>query len=425
MKNVVTLVCLLVTLVASAQFSGPGYYRVRNASTKGYICINGTHFEKSTYADAFWPCIKMKTDSDQVADPGSIIYIDHIGKDCDLFSQGVSTYELTRLMMTVDYATVNEGGIESYVARTYYEYMVDTVLVAIDCYFRDMGLGLQAGNKEKTYSRWWIEPVNESSMDVSYFGVKPVSKDMVDADGWYWTSLCCDFPVAIPEGSGVYGAYTITEIEPITTDRYNAAPLLVYGQGDTIPAATPVLIKCKYPYASGNKLLPVGKKADITNFPLVNDMLMGNYFSSFTNHCSLTDVNATKVYVPYQSTPASHSNLALGIDEEGRLGFFTQPSGTYMAANTAWLNVASLGETRDQVIVYLAPEAQVEPEDPEIIYGDSDNDGQISITDVTVLIDNILNGVEAGLGADSNADGQVDITDLTTLIDLLLNGPAQ
>ena len=125
MKNVVTLFCLLVAFVASAQFSEAGYYRVRNVSTNAYICINGTHFEKSTYPDAFWPCIKMKTDSDQVCDPGSIIYIDHIGEDCDLFSQGVSTYALTRLMMTVDFAMVNEGGKETYVAKTDYDYMVE------------------------------------------------------------------------------------------------------------------------------------------------------------------------------------------------------------------------------------------------------------------------------------------------------------
>ena len=106
MKNVVTLFCLLVTFVAGAQFVGPGYYRVHNVYTDAYIGIKGTHFEKTTYPDAFWPCIKMLTDSAQVSDPGTIIYIDHIGEDCDLAGQGVSTYELTRLMMTVEPAAV-------------------------------------------------------------------------------------------------------------------------------------------------------------------------------------------------------------------------------------------------------------------------------------------------------------------------------
>ena len=420
MKNVVTLVCLLVTFVAGAQFSGAGYYRVHNVSTDSYICINGTHFEKSTYADAFWPCIKMKTDSDQVADPGSIIYIDHIGEDCDLCSQGVSTYGLTHLMMTVDPATVNEGGRDTYVAKTYYEYMVDSQLVAINCIFCDMGLGLQSGTREKKYSRWWIEPVNETTMDTYFFGVKPTNGTIVDADGWYWTSLCCDFPVAIPEDGGVYGAYTITEVEREADGYYYAEPVLKYEQGEIIPAATPVLIKCKYSYASGNKLIPVGKKANNTSFPIVNDMLMGNYFSPFINHSSLADPNTVMEYVPKQSTPASQTNLALGIDEKGKLGFFPQQDGTYMAANTAWLNVASLGDAKERIVVYLAPEV---PDVPEVIHGDADGDGIVSINDVTILIDYILTGAgDVGAGADVDGDGMINITDITVLIDMILTG---
>lgn len=420
MKNVVTLFCLLVTFVAGAQFSGAGYYRVRNVSTDSYICINGTHFEKSTYADAFWPCIKMKTDSDHVADPGSIIYIDHIGDSVDLCSQGVSTYGLTHLMMTVDPASVNEGGRDTYVAKTYYEYLVDGELVAINCIFCDMGLGLQSGTREKKYSRWWIEPVNETTMDTYYFGVKPVDETIVDAEGWYWTSLCCDFPVAIPEDGGVHGAYTITEVERGDDGCYYAEPVLKYEQGEIIPAATPVLIKCKYPYASGNKLIPVGRIVDNTTFPIVNDLLMGNYFSPFINHNRLDDPNAMGEYVPRQSTPASQTNLALGIDENGKLGFFPQEEGTYMAANTAWLSVESLSDGKDRIVVYLAPEA---PEMPEVVCGDSDGDGNVNINDVTYLIDYILtSGNNAGAGADADGDGKIDITDLTVLIDMILTG---
>lgn len=420
MKNVVTLFCLLVTFVASAQFSGAGYYRVRNVSTDAYICINGTHFEKSTNADAFWPCIKMKTDSDHVSDPGSVIYIDHIGDSCDLCSQGVSTYGLTHLMMTVDFAEVNEGGRDTYVAKTYYEYVVDGELVAIDCIFCDRGLGLQAGSRERTYSRWWIEPVNEASIETSYFGVKPINEEMVDAEGWYWTSLCCDFPVMIPEDGGVYGAYTVTEVERGEDNFYYAEPVLMYEQGDIIPAATPVLIKCKYPYASGNKLIPVGRIVDNTTFPIVNDMLMGNYFSPFINHNSLQDPNSMGEYIPKQATKASEVNLALGIDENGKLGFFPQEEGTYMAANTAWLSIASLDETKDRIVVYLAPEL---PDVPEIVYGDSDNDGVVSINDVSFLIDYILSAIgsdEAGPGADADGSGVVDISDISYLIDMIL-----
>lgn len=424
MKNVFTLFCLLAAFVVNAQFSESGFYRVRNVSTDGYICINGTRFVKSTLPDAFWPCIKMKKDSDQVCDPGSLIYIDHIGENCDLCSQGVSTYSLTHLMMTVAHASVNVGDKETYTARTYYEYMVDSQLVAIDCLFRDMGLGLQSGNKEKNYSRWWIEPVNEASMDTYFFGVKPQDETVVDAEGWYWTSLCCDFPVAIPVDGGVWGAYTVSEVDRGDDGLYYAEPVLLYEQGDTVPAATPVLIKCKYAYASGNKLIPVGKIANNTSFPIKSEMLRGNYFSPFSNHSSLSDMTVTDMYYPDQSTPASPSNLALGIDQNGRLGFFPQESGTYMAANTAWLSIEGVSETKSLTCVYLGPERQLGEED-EVIYGDANGDGIVDVSDITTLIDYLLGGSteSVGTGIDADGNGVVDVSDITYLIDMILTKP--
>ena len=56
--------------------------------------------------------------------------------------------------------------------------------------------------------------------------------------------------------------------------------------------------------------------------------------------------------------------------------------------------------------------------------GDVNADGQLNITDVTVLIDYLLSGNSLGvsmLGADVNWDGQVNIADVTALIDELLN----
>ena len=429
MKNVVTLLCLLVTLVTSAQFSGSGYYRVRNCSTYGYISIKGTHFLRSTYPDAFWSCILMQNDSAQVSDPGSIIYIDHIGGDCDLFSQGVSTYMLTHLMMTVQESSALEGGKVCYNARTYYEYMMDGQVIPLDCYFRDAGYGLTAGSKDKTNSRWWIEPVSEASIEESYFGVKPLNEDVVDSEGWYWTSLCCDFPYLIPEDGGVVGAYTVRQVEQEDDNCYYAEPELVYGPGEIVPAATPLLLKCKYPYASGNKLIPVGQIANRTKMPIVNDMLVGNYFSTFVNRCNMNNLDEFGVYVPDQATKASSNNLAFGIDENGRIGFFPQPEGTYMAANTAWLNVATMVSNPDKAAnaitaVYLGEEILPIP---PVHHGDVNGDGIIEISDVTHLIDYIVGDKsdpynQVSMGADVNGDGAIDIVDVTELIDGIVYG---
>ena len=111
---------LLLALVCMAQYTGPGFYRVHNVNTDSYICIKGTHFEKTTGPDAFWPCALMQKDSAQVNDPGSIIYIpDTI--QVGLYSQGVDTYTLTHLLLDVHPAPVMQNGLPTYVAYTEYE----------------------------------------------------------------------------------------------------------------------------------------------------------------------------------------------------------------------------------------------------------------------------------------------------------------
>jgi surface protein len=54
--------------------------------------------------------------------------------------------------------------------------------------------------------------------------------------------------------------------------------------------------------------------------------------------------------------------------------------------------------------------------------GDVDGDGNINITDVTVLIDCLLSGMTPPAAADCDQDGNVNITDVTVLIDYLLAG---
>lgn len=63
-------------------------------------------------------------------------------------------------------------------------------------------------------------------------------------------------------------------------------------------------------------------------------------------------------------------------------------------------------------------------EELERIPGDLNCDGVISVSDITKLIDTILNGDEGLLrtpGNDVNGDGMVSISDITSLIDMLLN----
>ena len=62
---------------------------------------------------------------------------------------------------------------------------------------------------------------------------------------------------------------------------------------------------------------------------------------------------------------------------------------------------------------------------PTVLIGDVNNSGDVSIADVTALIDYLLNGDATGLNltaADCNDSGDVSIADVTALIDYLLSG---
>ena len=59
---------------------------------------------------------------------------------------------------------------------------------------------------------------------------------------------------------------------------------------------------------------------------------------------------------------------------------------------------------------------------PEFIKGDVNEDNDVSIADVTALIDILLSGATAPASADCNQDNSVSIVDVTVLIDYLLSG---
>ena len=65
-----------------------------------------------------------------------------------------------------------------------------------------------------------------------------------------------------------------------------------------------------------------------------------------------------------------------------------------------------------------------EPVEPEFTLGDVNDDGNVNISDVTTLIDYMLdNDTPLNLAAaDVTKDGSVNIADVTTLIDYLLSG---
>ena len=62
------------------------------------------------------------------------------------------------------------------------------------------------------------------------------------------------------------------------------------------------------------------------------------------------------------------------------------------------------------------------PEEPEVLKGDVNGDGEVNIADVTALIDYLLGGGDINeAAADVNSDNDINIADVTALIDYLLS----
>ena len=60
-----------------------------------------------------------------------------------------------------------------------------------------------------------------------------------------------------------------------------------------------------------------------------------------------------------------------------------------------------------------------------INYGDVNNDGNVSVSDVTSLVNHILGNQDENFdvkNADLNGDGTISVNDVTTLVDIILHG---
>ena len=141
--------------------------------------------------------------------------------------------------------------------------------------------------------------------------------------------------------------------------------------------------------------------------------------------------------IPYHDLYEGHAWVLDGVDADGKFhmnwGFNGRFNG-WFEINALAFNPYGDSEVWDfsqgsnggnEMIIGMYPyDGYVIPggEDPEVKYGDVDGDGEVTITDVTVLIDYLLSGAEAPAAADVNQDESVNIEDLSTLIDKLVSG---
>ena len=157
--------------------------------------------------------------------------------------------------------------------------------------------------------------------------------------------------------------------------------------------------------------------------------------AGFTDYVALTDLTVVGTMVPVKGT----TDFTIVLDEPflyegGNLAIETKniEVGSYANNSFYGMNVEGYYPSYSQYGTYtqtavsaFLPKATfgyVKESTPEVLVGDVTQDGTINISDVTTLIDLLLNNSDLVIEADCNQDGAMNIADLTLLIDYMLNG---
>lgn len=339
------------------------YYRVKNVSTGKYVgLVNNkqlnyydlianvggglgsavNNIEKIYQAlgeNYIGTDINMVQDED-MTEIGDILFLrDASSSQYDVVGQGTSLNHLSQGTYPGKEYITFYNNFAKFTKRDAGDYLVslkpncDNALgnnMFTDCYFYDNG-GKFAINQSKPDNEtdeyhWQMEPVD-------YFCVKPLSEDIKDGLGYYWTTLVTAFPYQIPAEGGVLGAYTVKQVAEGDDGKSYAELATVASPGETVPAGTPVLLKMRSSDPSKNKLIPVGNEFISSTNKVSNNLLSGVFLG-----------NKEKNTTQYRVLNVSPTT--------GKIGFFKLSSSvTYMGANKAFLVLPATASAKGGIYI--------------------------------------------------------------------------
>jgi hypothetical protein len=347
-----------------------GFYRVRNAKTGNYICIvndKAVDYQtiiaeaggasaslgkmdqvfKSLSDNYIAKDINLRTD-EGFTDISNVVYLQQNATKYNVGNQGTTLSALA----TGKYYGDRSGDItftDVYAIFTpvdnhneKYQISINPTITAkrfgrtinnYTAYFCDnngtFGLDLSKPAASATEYQWKFEPVD-------YFCVKPLSDAVKDADGNYWTTLTTAFPYTIPADGGVQGAYTVKET---TTDNGSTYAQLspLAGQGETMPAGTPVLLKLSSADPAENKLVPTGIPAVGNSSKKVSSNLLSG------------------VYLNGKEENQDNYRVLNVSSKTQKIGFFKMNSTKvkYMGGNKAFLDLSQSAASGSKGAVYI------------------------------------------------------------------------
>lgn len=375
-----------ISLPATADFNGTGYYRVKNEKYGRYISAKDDQ-------PAFTSIMMVKNMDSVLRDAGTIIflqYIDTLG-GYDLRTQGLSTAEMSKAMLE----SLGQPGQNVPVAINHISddadgvplYNASVSLMGLTAYFQDQG-GQPGGMLSNDFdiattgndptTRWYITPIDAED---NYFTPAPDEQGNYVNDGTYnYATLYVDFPILLPADAEAY---------IVTTDETNCVKMAA--AGELVPANTPVLLRWKVGTTLKLNAVVPTDELPVVIVPEGNQLYWcGTYFGKNS-----------------QVEPEGYYELAV---TDGKVGF-----------------TKALTEWKDNTVYMHGATALVWPQEAGIL-GDANGDGEVNVNDVTVTINFILekNPTEfVFANADVNGDGEVTVLDVTAIINLILSIPTR
>lgn len=327
-KTILSLALACLTgLSAQAQLNGDGYYRIQNAITKRYMSLtDNTSRGLQIQSSSIEACALMtKMNWEEVSsDPGTIFYIEKVGKEYNIKGQGSDMHNMTGYYIFLEqkgnyyWATQTQKGVTVYL-NDEWDFTEG----------ENIGYILSTGSATKV---WSIKPVNT---DNNYLGVKPIVK----ANGKYYASFYAAYPVsAASEGITFYYISSVDENNGVV--KYKKIE-------GTVPAATPVLIECSSDNPADNKL-----KVETQNAAQIQgNKLTGTYFgigSDLTAHYNFIKFDAnsmrylgvgTNGELTFNNSDQYMSNVLEPIPGEDDSDYY--PTVKAIPHNTGFLKVSS------------------------------------------------------------------------------------
>jgi len=312
-KTLLLTLALTITLAASAQLNGNGYYRVQNTVTGRYVKVADDRGSINVQAGAAdLGAIRTVRDFENVvSDPGTVVYIEQMSSvsanHYDLKCQGTGVHNIIGYYPQVKES--RKGGTYQCYATAYGQ----TAYIADEYYlvggqegaFEEIGV---IDPKETKTREWYIKPISQD--DGLYFGLTPEWTDGTS----YYSTFYASFPFSF-QSAGMK-AYYISAID----SEYG----IVVWQEVTgeVPASMPVIVISPSDGPANNRLDIHTSSAK----PASDNLLRGVYFDMEKGpHANRTSYDAGSMRV-------------FGQLADGSLGF-RKSDLSYIPANKAYLPV--------------------------------------------------------------------------------------